>query len=364
MAQPEPEATPDAPGVGDAGGRRRRYGSYGPPDAWLAQKGPTQPAQAPPPPPQQKPRYEPPAGKPRYQPPPPPTRPPPAATKPRYQPPPPPSAARPTPESPRSAKAADPVVSVALMSTNEQLVTEALLKAIRGQRFLHEVEVVVVRTEREPGVTSLLDRYGVKSLFAASVGRTARSLQDQAAEVCRGEFILMLALDLEPEGTGWLDALIGPLLDTSGLVATRGVVVPHASLSSYDAYRFEEERSDPLDFVAFRRAAWERHPFQKSGNVGHRWVEHLRPEGTVRVVDRARATGRLVLPTAFGELVKKTFSNRRETLAQVARQTVSDTLADWEALRARGAPGPTFARAALVRFAEHVGRSRLKRLFE
>ena len=256
------------------------------------------------------------------------------------------------------------MVSVALVSTTEHPVTERILKCVRSQRFLHDVELVVVRTERDAAVTSLIDRFGGKALMASSVGRTARSLPDQVVEACRGEFVLSLALDLEPEGTGWLDALIGPLVDNSDVVATRGVVVPHADLTSYDAYRFDTERNDPLDFMAFRRSAWEKHPLQGSGNVGHRWLERLRPEGTVRVVEGARAAGRLALPTTFGDLVKATFANRKETLTQAARHAVVDTLADWEALRSRGAPGPTFARAAFVRLAEHVGRSRLKRLFE
>ncbi len=181
---------------------------------------------------------------------------------------------------------------------------------------------------------------------------------------CECELGVLIAPDLLPQGDGWLSTMIEPLLTDTEVVAVRGAVTPREDLPPYVAYRFERERVEPLDAVAFRRSAWEKHAVQKSGNLGLRWLERLGAEGKVVHAADAVATGGMELPDSFLALVDDGFSNLPLSVVESVRAAVTETLTDWDGLRKKqlSRPGPTYARAAMTRLAENLGKSRIKGL--
>lgn len=225
------------------------------------------------------------------------------------------------------------------------------------------MEIVVARGERDAVVDAAVARHGVRAIPASAGNLVARSYLDHAIAASTGGLLVVVAPDLSPERTGWLSAMVGPLRESERVAITRGVVEPDPSLDAYDAYRFELSRVDPLDLVAFRRTVWEVHSFAKSGGLGYRWLERARAQGDVRTVDGARVRGRLELPRGFQEIVRSTFVNSPDPLGAAARDQLRYLVGDLEALRGRGADAKTIARAATVRLAELVARSRLRRLF-
>ncbi len=349
--QPAPaKVEPPAPPTRPEPNPRRRKPAYRP--QWLDGGGASQqpdrkkPAYSPPPPPAREPKR----------------RPPPPAKK-RYTPPPPPSAQA-SPAGP--AKAAAPLASVFVRSTTDAPVTRALIDNILGQELIHPFEVVVIRAEREAAVSKAVERPNVREIAAAGTDKLfANSDYDGAFATVDSELMVIIAADTRPQGTRWLHELLAPLVGDPTVVATRGRVVPERSLPPYLAYRFEQERDDPLDFLAARRSAWEGNSLQKSGNLGGRWLERMTASGRLVKVDTAVAEGTYELAESFRTLVRDSFANLPHSLATGAKNAVSETLADWDALRTRDldAPGPTYARAAMTRIAENIGKTRWKILF-
>ena len=310
-------------------------------------------------------------GKRRYKSPPPPGRaapPKPAAlvrSKPRYTPPPPPPSAAASPTGTPARQ--QPVVCVVLQSSLDSPVSPTLLNAILDQRLVHPFSVVVARSEKTSAVDSLLDGAPdrVSAIHGGEERLVARSLLDHAMTATEAEIVVLVANDLTPSGPGWLAALAVPLLEDPRLVATRGAVKADPKLDPYVAYRFDTERHDPLDVIAFRRSAWEKHPFHKSGDLGGRWLERISAEGRVVPVEDVVLTGSLDLPDGFRQIVAGSFSNLPQTMLQGTRTAVRETLDDWDELRKRklDRPGRAYARAAMTRLAENFGKTKVRLLF-
>jgi hypothetical protein len=257
------------------------------------------------------------------------------------------------------------MVSVVVVSTVDHMPDAAFIDSMKQQRFLHGVELVVGRGERSASLTQKLEQAGYTSVYADEGSLVVRSMLDRTVEACRGEIVILVAPDLVPQGDGWVNALAGPLLADPRSIVLRGLVRPEPGLSPYDAYRFEQATIDPLDFIAFRKSVWEKHPFKKSGDLGIRWLERLKDEGQLRSTEEAVATGKLSIPGEFTTIVRATFCNLPETLPEAVKRGVRETLADWDALRRRGleSPAAVYTTALKVRMAEMVGRTRWKTAF-
>ena len=263
-----------------------------------------------------------------------------------------------------SAGATAAAATVLLVSSRERPATDGLLANVRAQNFPRAVELVVVRTEQIDAVTRATERHGATCVTPADGALVARSSLDHALASCDAELVVVVAADLELDGGGWLDSLLTPMLTDPRVQAVRGKVLPALDLPPYDQLRFEQQRSEPLDLLAFRRSAWERHPFHKSANLGHRWLERVEADGAVRVADAARGYGRVQIPLSTIAIARATFCNLPLSVTEGARSLFRETLEDWDALRKRKLerPLPSYLRAAQVRLGENLGRTRLKRL--
>jgi hypothetical protein len=259
----------------------------------------------------------------------------------------------------------DTVVSVMVMSTLHQPVGHSQLQNVCAQEFVHGVETLVIRSERDSAVSNAISRLNVREVDALHDKLVTRSLFDKGIHQCKGEFIVLLATDLSPEGTGWLDALIGPMLDDQGIVATLGVVRADPTLPPYEAYRFEATRNNPLDFIAFRAEVWKQHSVRDSGHVGHRWLERIREVGRVPVIDAAVSTGPPTVADNFGDIVNAAFTNTPKSIPSAAATAVRETFSDWEEIKKRGLddPAAAYVRAGVVRIAENIGITGLRRFF-
>jgi len=256
------------------------------------------------------------------------------------------------------------VVTVIIQSTLAQPLRPELLANVLSQEVVHPFAVLVARSERNPDISALLKRSAAREVFGSDERRVAQSLLDHALGETDSELIAHVAGDLMPEGRGWLEALVGPLLERPALVATRGRVKARADQSPYAAFRFESERDDPRDLIVFRRDAWEKYPFHKSGNLGHRWAERIATEGAIEPIGEAIVRGGQTVPTHFRGIVAQTFINLPVGLSEGLRSAAQETLDDWDALRTRGLerPARVYAQAAMTRLAENLGRTRLRGL--
>jgi hypothetical protein len=257
------------------------------------------------------------------------------------------------------------VATVVAISNRDQQVSKALLANIKSQEFLHNFDVLVIRTEDDPMVDAAIASHQVKSLGASDGALVARSIFDHACQNAGGEFVVFVGSNLMPQGTDWLSNLVKPMLEDPNTVAVRGVIAASRELGHYSAYRFEENQHDPLGFMALRKSAWEVVSFHKSGDMGFRWLDNAEQLGRVRVASDATAWGTLEIPQLFSEIVKDSFCNTRLPAIQALGKAIAETLGDWEAIQSRGLndPGDSYLRAAQVRLAENISKTRFKRYF-
>ena len=269
-------------------------------------------------------------------------------------------------EAPKKVNVVEPpVVTVVMVSTQDQPISSALLANVKSQDFIHTYDMLVIRTEELPAVDSAIKQHKATALSAADGAMVVRSVYDHGASNSKSEFVLYLASNLTPQGDQWLSALIKPMLEDTETIAVRGIITPNERLSPYEAYRFDELEHDPIGFMAIRYSAWEKRSFHHSGNLGHRWLEMVSNQGKIEVATTARAMGILELPDTFSDIVGISFCNTRISLFESLGSTISQTLGDWDAIQSHklDEPSTSYVRAAQVRLAENIAKTRFRRYF-
>jgi rhamnosyltransferase len=183
-----------------------------------------------------------------------------------------------------------PDVSIVVPTLNGMATLPAMLDAIGHQRTSLRFETVAVDSGSSDGGPAFL-RGRVDRLIEIPAGRFNHGLtRNLGVEAARGELIVLLVQDAIPSSSGWLDALVAPLIEDEQVAGAFGRQRPRAGgsaltrvylarwIAASDVPRTvwlsdpaELERLDPmarLDRCAFdnvcsciRRSVWAAHPF-------------------------------------------------------------------------------------------------------
>lgn len=186
-----------------------------------------------------------------------------------------------------------PEVSVLLLTRNGMATLPGVLDALESQESSLSFETVAVDSGSTDGTVELLQRRVTTLVRIPPESFNHGLTRNLGIEHCRGEFVVLLVQDAEPQSAGWLSALVQPLLDDPRLAGTFGRQVPRSDASAVTRHYLSQwiaagpvarvsrvatpegfERLAPMDrFLScvfdnvcscIRRAVWERIPFRKT----------------------------------------------------------------------------------------------------
>ena len=134
-----------------------------------------------------------------------------------------------------------PSATVSILSYNGERYLDAILRSLETQDYSGPIEILVVDSGSTDGTLAILAAHPevrVHRIPNAEFGHgRTRNL---VAELARGELVAYLTHDAVPTGTGWLSALLAPLIDDERIVAVVGKQVARPGalpLQKYDIAR-------------------------------------------------------------------------------------------------------------------------------
>ena len=184
-----------------------------------------------------------------------------------------------------------PLVSIVLCTRDGAGTLPAVLRAIRAQRALFPFEIVAVDSGSEDATMTLLREQVDRLVEIEPAEFNHGSTRNVAVEAARGEFVVLLVQDAEPDSTLWLANLVGPLLADQTLagtyarqvprddasIVTREYLLRYAGASPEPRTQALSSHADFSDLTApqklalctfdnvcscIRRAVWRDHPFR------------------------------------------------------------------------------------------------------
>jgi len=238
-------------------------------------------------------------------------------------------------------------VSVIVRARNEERHLDAVLGAVRAQRFPGEVELIVVENGSTDETAAIAARYA-DLVLPIDDYRPGAAL-NCALRRAGGATAAVLSAHTLPADEDWLRVLVEPLADPAVVAVYGGQVYPQDSrfldkrdLDIFSTTRSRREWKDS-DFwnanSAFRRSTWEALPFEEGvfELEDHYWTKCQLPSPGRYVRFEPRA---LVYHYGHAERNDRTFLPRDrpddETLIASAIGQLESDRADWPQLMSAG----------------------------
>lgn len=169
-----------------------------------------------------------------------------------------------------------PKISIVFRALNEARWFEQALEACGRQEGVEELgtEIILVDSGSTDGTLDIAARYGVTIHHIQKSDFTFGRSLNLGCEAARGDVLVFISAHCIPEHTGWLRALVGPILDGScDYVYGRQLGHPRLtrlSEAQVFAHFFGDESRTPQDGffcnnanAAIRRSVWQRHRFDE-----------------------------------------------------------------------------------------------------
>lgn len=119
----------------------------------------------------------------------------------------------------RSADTSFMKASIIIPTLNEEKTIGRCLKAVLGQKFDSDFEVVVVDSGSTDGTQKIIEKYPVVSAVIKPSDFGHGKTRDLAVGLARGEILVFLSSDAVPADEHWLQSLLGPLERDPGVGA-------------------------------------------------------------------------------------------------------------------------------------------------
>ena len=116
-----------------------------------------------------------------------------------------------------------PLVSVVIPTLNAGAGFTMLLESIRSQQFTGGIEIVVIDSGSKDGTLDMAREADAITLTVSPGGFNHGRARNQAIAKARGEFIILTVQDALPADDFWIDKLLAPLREDSGLAGSYGL---------------------------------------------------------------------------------------------------------------------------------------------
>lgn len=131
-------------------------------------------------------------------------------------------------------------VTVAILTYNGERYLDAILDALRTQRYAGPTEVLVIdsgSTDRTLDIVTAHPEVRLHSISNSEFGHGRT--RDLAARLAGTDYVAYLTHDAVPIGEGWLGAILEPMLDDERIVAVMGKQVPRPGCAPILRYEIE-----------------------------------------------------------------------------------------------------------------------------
>lgn len=164
-----------------------------------------------------------------------------------------------------------PLASIIIRARDEEHSLRRLIPLLQAQRADFEYEIWLLDNDSRDASVELARQAGLCYHHIPRGAFNYSTALNQGAKLARGEFVVNLSAHCFPQDEGWLAALIQPLRDDPGIVATYGRQWTNPSVAPFEARGNDQLFPPPgrtPEVVAFsnancaiRRAHLLEHPF-------------------------------------------------------------------------------------------------------